>query len=79
MQLLLEQALLSKYGDLEAVWAQGAAALQQSLFDLPLLAMELLLASDKLKVSPACEPLYSHFTATIHGRMLLSCGLERVE
>lgn len=34
-----EQVLLSKYGDLEAVWAPGAAALQESLMKLPLSAM----------------------------------------
>jgi hypothetical protein len=55
MQQLLAQALLSKHGDLEAVWAQGGAALQASLLDLPLHAMELLLASDKLKVNPPCH------------------------
>jgi hypothetical protein len=48
LQPLLEQALLSRFGDLEAVWAD--AALQKSLLALPLFAMELLLASDKLKV-----------------------------
>ena len=47
---LFEQALLSKYGDLEAVWEPGATSLQESLLALPLHAMELLLASDKLKV-----------------------------
>jgi hypothetical protein len=47
---LLEQILLSKYGDLEAVWAPDGASLQESLLALPLLFMELLLASDKLKV-----------------------------
>jgi hypothetical protein len=50
-QRLLEQILLSKYGDLEAVWAPGGASLQESLLTLPLYAMELLLASDKIKVS----------------------------
>jgi hypothetical protein len=47
---LFERALLSKYGNLEAVWAPGNASLQDSLLALPLSAMELLLASDKLKV-----------------------------
>ena len=47
---LLEQVLLSKYGDLEAVWAPEGVSLQNSLMALPLYAMELLLASDKLKV-----------------------------
>jgi hypothetical protein len=47
---LLEQILLTKYGDLEAVWAPGGGSLQESLLALPLYAMELLLASDKLKV-----------------------------
>lgn len=48
---VFEQVLVSKYGDLEAVWAPGAAALQDSFMKLPLSAVELLLASDKLKVS----------------------------
>ena len=47
---LFEQALLSKYGDLEAVWSPDAASLQESLLTLPLRVMELLLASDRLKV-----------------------------
>jgi hypothetical protein len=47
----LLQILLSKYGDLEALWAPGGASLQDSLLNLPLYAMQLLLASDKLKVS----------------------------
>jgi hypothetical protein len=47
---LFEQVLLSKYGNLEAVWAPGNTLLQDSLLALPLYAMELLLASDKLKV-----------------------------
>ena len=47
---LFERVLLSKYGDLEAVWAPGGTALQKSLLGLPLNAMELLLASDRLKV-----------------------------
>jgi hypothetical protein len=51
MRPLLQQILLTKYGDLEAVWAPGGGSLQVSLMALPLYAMELLLASDKLKVS----------------------------
>jgi hypothetical protein len=47
---VFEKALLCKHGDLEAVWAPTAAALQESLLALPLHAMELLLASSKLKV-----------------------------
>lgn len=48
---LFEQALLSMYCNLEAVWSQAGGALQGSLLRLPLHAMELLLASNKLKVS----------------------------
>ena len=53
LQALLEQALLRKFGDLEAVWGASAAssALQQSLLALPPAAMDLLLASSKLRVS----------------------------
>jgi hypothetical protein len=47
---VIERVLLSKYGDLEAVWTPGGASLQESMLALPLYAMELLLASDKLKV-----------------------------
>ena len=47
---VFEQMLLSKYGHLEDAWAD--TALQQSLLALPLSAVELLLASDKLKVRP---------------------------
>ena len=47
---VFEQILLSKYGDLEAVWAPDGASLQESLLALPLFSMELLLASNKLKV-----------------------------
>jgi hypothetical protein len=47
---VIERVLLSKYGDLEAVWAPDGASLQDSLLALPLYAMEVLLASDKLKV-----------------------------
>jgi hypothetical protein len=47
---VFEQALLSKYGDLEAVWAPSGGSLQKALLKLPLHAVELLLASDKLKV-----------------------------
>jgi hypothetical protein len=50
VQPLFELALLSKYGDLEAVWAPDAVSLQESLLELPLHVMELLLASDRLKV-----------------------------
>lgn len=45
---VLQQALLSKFGDLEAVWAD--AELRKSLLKLPLFALELLLSSDKLQV-----------------------------
>jgi hypothetical protein len=48
---LLEEALLGRYGNLEAVWNSQRSALQDSLLQLPLHAMELLLASDQLKVS----------------------------
>ncbi len=47
---LFKAALLSKFGDLEAVWRPANAALQESLLALPLHNMELLLASDELKV-----------------------------
>ena len=47
---VLEQAVISKFGNLEAVWGPDGASLQESLLALPLHAMELLLASDKLKV-----------------------------
>jgi hypothetical protein len=47
---VLEQAVVGKFGDLEAVWGPDGASLQESLLALPLHAMELLLASDKLKV-----------------------------
>jgi hypothetical protein len=56
---VLERALLSEYGDLEAVWnpagwtCSAVASSQESLLALPLYAMELLLASDKLKVRNA--------------------------
>jgi hypothetical protein len=49
---LFNQALLRKYSNLEVVWGLYGGALQESLLDLPLHAMELLLASDKLKVRP---------------------------
>jgi hypothetical protein len=51
---VFEQMLLSKYGHLEDVWADTirSTSLQGSLLGLPLSAMELLLASDKLKVGP---------------------------
>jgi hypothetical protein len=45
---LLEWAVLSRFGDLEAVWAD--VELCKSLMMLPLRAKELLLASDQLKV-----------------------------
>ena len=64
---VFRQALLSKYGDLEAVWGPAGAALQDSLLVLPLHAMELLLVSDKLKVrgrlAVSLEPMVSGFTA----------------
>jgi hypothetical protein len=47
---VLERALLAKYGDLEAVWGPGGASLLEPLLALPFHAMELLLASHKLKV-----------------------------
>jgi hypothetical protein len=47
---LFEEALLGKFGNLEAVWDATAGLLQELLLQLPLHAMELLLASDKLKV-----------------------------
>jgi hypothetical protein len=47
---VFEVTLLSKYGNLEAVWGPAGASLQEPLLALPLHAMELLLASDKLKV-----------------------------
>jgi hypothetical protein len=47
---LLERVLLGIYGDLEAVWGPAGGTLQESLMRLPLHAMEMLLASDKLKV-----------------------------
>ena len=49
---VFESALLSTYGELDVVWSAEAsfACLQESLLQLPLYAMELLLASDKLKV-----------------------------
>jgi hypothetical protein len=45
----LEQLLLGVLGDLEGVWADKQ--LQEVLLGLPLPAMEVLLASDKLMVS----------------------------
>jgi hypothetical protein len=45
----LEHLLLSRYGDLEAVWGPERASLQQLLLKLPPYAMEVLLASNKLK------------------------------
>ena len=55
---VLERALLSEYGHLDAVWnpewtCSAVASSQESLLALPLYAMELLLASDKLKVRNA--------------------------
>lgn len=44
-----QSALLSKFGDMEAV--SGDADLCKELLQLPLPAMEQLLSSDKLKVS----------------------------
>jgi hypothetical protein len=46
---LLHQTLFDRLGDLEAVWAD--AGLRQSLLNLPVQTMELLLSSDSLKVS----------------------------
>jgi len=48
---LVQVVLLNKLGDVAAVW--GDAELQELLLGLPLAAMELLLASDKLKVGGA--------------------------
>jgi hypothetical protein len=45
---VLQQALLSGFGDLQAVWAD--AEVQKALLALPLVAVELLLSSDELKV-----------------------------
>ena len=52
LQALLEQVLLLRFGDLEEVWgAEGVSSgWQETLLALPLPAMELLLASDKLEV-----------------------------
>jgi hypothetical protein len=50
LMLLFEKPVLSKYGNLEAVWGPAGASLQESLLRLPLPAIEMLLASDKLKV-----------------------------
>jgi hypothetical protein len=47
---VLTRLLLSKWGDLEAVWSPAGTALHESLLGLPLCAVELLLASDRLKV-----------------------------
>jgi uncharacterized protein YegL len=50
---VFQQALLSKYGNLEAVWDPAGpygTILQNALLGLPLQAMEQLLAADKLKV-----------------------------
>jgi hypothetical protein len=59
--LLLEHILLCKYDDLEAVWAPDAvgASLQKGLLDLPLYAMELLLASDRLQVNSSLAMLHN--------------------
>jgi hypothetical protein len=54
---VLESVLLSKYGDLEAVWNAEGGALQESLLGLPLHAMALLLASNTLKVGQT-HPLH---------------------
>jgi hypothetical protein len=45
-----ERALLSKYGCLEAVWGPDCTELQESLLALPMQAVQVLLASGKLKV-----------------------------
>jgi hypothetical protein len=83
MQRLLEQAVLSKYGDLEAVWAPDGAALQESLLDLPLHAIELLLASDKLKVSLTVssqrqcrhQPILLCVVCNMFSRLVVGCAL----
>jgi len=48
LEALVQVVLLDKLGDVEAVW--GDAELQELLLGLPLAAMELLPASDELKV-----------------------------
>jgi hypothetical protein len=48
LSLLLRQTLFGRFGDLEAVWAD--AGLRESLLNLPVQVMELLLSSDNLKV-----------------------------
>lgn len=47
---LFEKPVLSKYGNLEAMWGPAGASLQESLLRLPLPAIGIMLASDKLKV-----------------------------
>jgi hypothetical protein len=72
---VFEGVLLSKYGALEAVWASDAASLQASLLALPLYAMELLLASDKLKVCGAAQYLIrcmEPFGIRIMGKLCMS-------
>lgn len=65
---VFKTALLSKYGDLEAVWAPGGAPLRKSLLALPLPAMELLLGSDELKVRHNADQVdtYAHPLLTHH-------------
>lgn len=46
---VMKRVLLGRFGDLEAVWAD--ASLQEALMQQPLPAMELLLASEDIKVS----------------------------
>jgi hypothetical protein len=79
---VFEVTLLSKYGNLEAVWGPAGASLQEPLLALPLHAMELLLASDKLKVKlvyslcNACAfslHAYSMRVTVKHGTIFSSC------
>jgi hypothetical protein len=56
LEPMLKKVLLSKFGDLEAVWSDDA--LQQQLLGLPLHAIKLLLSCGELKVStsmPYCR------------------------
>jgi hypothetical protein len=63
---VFEGALLSMYGDLEAVWDATGAALQESLLELPIHAMELLLASDKLQVKGLQNFGFSFFFSSLY-------------
>jgi hypothetical protein len=63
LQPLLESALLSSLGDLEAVWAD--VGLRDQLLALSLPAMELLLSCDELKVRGQAAPNIAAATALI--------------